>query len=211
MSMPRVAWLSDRSVLVQDVKPRDFPTVERRLAESIPGVEVRRGLDTVVASLPLPTPWLFSEVQEAVSDLCPNSSENYVSTSGREVVIPVIYDGEDLSEAAAALGLSTRELAEKHRDTAWTVSMIGFAPGFPYLSPLSATPAFDLPRRATPRSSVPAGSVGIAAGMSCVYPSRMPGGWWLIGSSPVQLFDANADSPALLHAGDVVLFEEQST
>lgn len=209
MSTLKAAWMSDRSVLVQDIEPSHFSATERRLTESIPGVEVRRGLNTIVASLPWPTPQLLADVEQVLSDLGAISAQGIAKTKSREVVLPVVYDGSDLNEAAEVLGLSPRELAERHRDTAWVVSMIGFAPGFPYLTPLTSTAAFDIPRRATPRSSVPAGSVGIAAGMSCIYPSRMPGGWWLIGSSPVSLFDSDSESPALLRAGDIVIFKEE--
>jgi inhibitor of KinA len=87
--------------------------------------------------------------------------------------------------------------------------MIGFAPGFPYIGPLPEQ--LVLPRRATPRAAVPAGSVAIAAGLTGIYPSRLPGGWHLIGRMPLRLFDPAASPPSTLAPGDGVRFEPQPT
>ena len=121
--------------------------------------------------------------------------------------IDVCYGGEagpDLEMVAASLGLSPAEVIKLHTDAIQRVQMIGFAPGYPYLSGLPA--ALHLPRRANPRSAVPAGSVAIAAGMTGIYPSRLPGGWHLIGQTATRLFDPYADPPTLLQAGDRVQF-----
>jgi inhibitor of KinA len=123
---------------------------------------------------------------------------------GRVVTIPVGYDGPDLEEASHALGLSMDDLIRQHTAQPWRVLMIGFAPGFPYIGPLP--PALSLPRRATPRPAVPAGSVAIAAGFTGIYPARLPGGWHLIGQTDVVLFDPQRTPPALLSAGDRVQF-----
>jgi KipI family sensor histidine kinase inhibitor len=127
--------------------------------------------------------------------------------STRTVDIPVVYGGEagpDLKSAAAELGLTPAELAERHASGEYTVAMIGFAPGFPYL--LGLDPALALPRLATPRSSVPAGSVGIGGTQTGIYPRESPGGWRLIGRTPLALFDPARDQPALLAPGDRVRF-----
>ncbi|MCS7054860.1 MAG: 5-oxoprolinase subunit PxpB [Thermoflexales bacterium] len=127
--------------------------------------------------------------------------------AGRQVVVPVRYggeDGPDLEDAARQLGLTPDELIAQHTAQPWRVLMIGFAPGFPYIGPLPAS--LHLPRRATPRAAVPAGSVAIAAGMTGIYPARLPGGWHLIGRTPLALFDPMRDSPALLRPGDHVQF-----
>jgi len=126
------------------------------------------------------------------------------SPEGRVITIPVRYDGPDLEEAARSLGLSADELVRRHTAQPWRVLMIGFAPGFPYIGPLP--PALSLPRRATPRPAVPAGSVAIAAGFTGIYPARLPGGWHLIGQTDVVLFDPQRIPPALLSAGDRVQF-----
>lgn len=129
------------------------------------------------------------------------------AASSRTVDIPVVYGGEagpDLESAAAELGLTPAELAERHASGEYTVAMIGFAPGFPYL--LGLDPALTLPRLATPRTSVPAGSVGIGGTQTGIYPRESPGGWRLIGRTPLVLFDPSRDEPALLAPGDRVRF-----
>lgn len=127
--------------------------------------------------------------------------------SPRIVEIPVRYGGafgEDLDAAAAGLGLTPDTLAARHRAPLYTVAMIGFAPGFPYLSGLD--PALALPRLATPRTRVPAGSVGIGGAQTGIYPRERPGGWRLIGRTPLALFDPRRASPSLLAPGDRVRF-----
>lgn len=122
----------------------------------------------------------------------------------RSVVIPVVYDGEDLAEVAALTGLSEVEVAGRHSSARYTVAFCGFAPGFAYLS--GGDPALNVPRRPEPRSHVRAGSVGLAGAMTAVYPSDGPGGWQLIGRTSLQLFDPRRPQPALLRAGDTVRF-----
>jgi inhibitor of KinA len=114
------------------------------------------------------------------------------------------YQGPDLADAARLLGLSIEELIRQHTAQPWRVLMIGFAPGFPYIGPLPAT--LTLPRRATPRPAVPAGSVALAAGFTGIYPACLPGGWHLIGQTNVVLFDPHRTPPALLQPGDRVQF-----
>ena len=127
--------------------------------------------------------------------------------TSRCIEIPVVYGGafgEDLDTAAAELGLSSVVLAERHAAATYTVAMIGFAPGFPYLSGLD--PALALPRLATPRTRVPAGSVAIGGAQTGLYPRESPGGWRLIGRTPLRLFDPTRGSPSLLAPGDRVRF-----
>ncbi|MCL6515460.1 MAG: 5-oxoprolinase subunit PxpB [Alicyclobacillus sp.] len=126
----------------------------------------------------------------------------------REVRIPVCYGGEfgpDLGEVAAHNGLTEDEVIFIHSQGAYVVYMIGFAPGFPYLGGMSERIA--APRRATPRVSIPAGTVGIAGMQTGVYPISTPGGWQLIGRTPIRLFRPEQDPPTLLSAGDIVRFE----
>jgi KipI family sensor histidine kinase inhibitor len=113
-------------------------------------------------------------------------------------------DGPDLDEVAQTLGMSPDEVVTLHCAHVYRVLMLGFAPGFPYLGPLPEP--LHLPRRATPRRAVPPGSVAIAAGMSGIYPARLPGGWHLIGRTEAVMFDPQAEPPALLAAGDGVRF-----
>lgn len=124
------------------------------------------------------------------------------------VVIPVRYggaDGADLGEVAAFAGLSEADVIARHLGREYRVFMIGFLPGFPYMG--TVDPRIAMPRRETPRVSVPAGSVGIAGGQTGIYPVESPGGWRLIGRTTTALFDpANASRPTLLQPGDRVRF-----
>lgn len=125
----------------------------------------------------------------------------------REVSIPVCYGGGagvDLHEVAAHAGMSTDEVVTRHVAALYRVAMLGFAPGFPYL--LGLDPALAVPRRSNPRTSVPAGSVAIGGPQTGIYPQALPGGWQLIGRTPVRLFDLAAASPSLLQPGDHVRF-----
>jgi KipI family sensor histidine kinase inhibitor len=125
--------------------------------------------------------------------------------AGREWVIPVRYDGPDLAAVARDTGLPPDEVVARHAGGRYTVLLLGFVPGFAYLGGLD--PALALPRRASPRRRVPAGSVAIAGEQTAVYPLDTPGGWHLIGSTGLRLFDPGRDPPALLRVGDHVRFE----
>lgn len=120
------------------------------------------------------------------------------------VVIPVVFDGPDLTDVAQQAGLTIDEVVAIHTSTTFTVRFHGFAPGFGYLGDLPTE--LRLPRRAEPRTSVPAGSVAIADRYCGIYPRASPGGWHLIGRTGVQLFDPTRDEPALLSAGRQVRF-----
>lgn len=121
--------------------------------------------------------------------------------------IPVCYGGDcgpDLTEVARHCRLPAEEVVRLHAGGDYQVHAVGFAPGFPYLGGLPDK--LRTPRRATPRTSVPAGSVGIGWAQTGVYPLATPGGWQLIGRTPLKLFDASRQPPALLRVGDRVAF-----
>ncbi len=120
------------------------------------------------------------------------------------VDVPVVYDGEDLAEVSRLTGLDTAEVVRRHTASAWTVAFTGFAPGFGYL--VGGDPALRVPRRASPRTAVPAGAVGLAGAFSGVYPRASPGGWQLLGRTDLVLWDAEHDPPALLRPGVRVRF-----
>lgn len=125
----------------------------------------------------------------------------------RTVEIPVCYGGEfgpDLESVAERNNLSPDEVVEIHCESAYPVYMIGFAPGFPYLGGMSER--ISAPRLDTPREKIPAGSVGIAGRQTGVYPIETPGGWRLIGRTPLRMFNPTRDPPSLLQAGDLVRF-----
>ena len=129
------------------------------------------------------------------------------SSAVRELELPVCYDGEfgpDLAEVAARHNLTCDEVIRLHATPKYFVQAVGFAPGFPYLAGLN--PRLATPRRPTPRTSVAPGSVGIGGSQTGVYPLATPGGWNLIGRTPLRLFDPARTPPALLRAGDRVQF-----
>ncbi|QCR52825.1 allophanate hydrolase [Brachybacterium sp. SGAir0954] len=128
--------------------------------------------------------------------------------AAQEVEIPVVYDGEDLAETAALLGLEVPALVTAHTGTLWTAAFGGFAPGFSYLVPQAEGegPRWQVPRRSSPRTAVPPGSVALAAGYCGVYPRSSPGGWQLVGRADVTLFDPERTPPALLAPGTRVRF-----
>ncbi|WP_304351259.1 urea amidolyase family protein [Comamonas testosteroni] len=120
------------------------------------------------------------------------------------VQIPVRYDGEDLAEVAQILGITAEEVVRRHTGSEWSVAFTGFAPGFAYLS--GGDPVFNVPRRATPRTKVPAGAVALAGSFSAVYPQASPGGWQIIGVTDAAMWDLARDLPALLQPGYRVQF-----
>jgi KipI family sensor histidine kinase inhibitor len=125
----------------------------------------------------------------------------------RLVELPACYDADlapDLADVAARAGLAAEDVIARHLAGEYVVGLVGFLPGFAYLDGLD--PALALPRRATPRTRVPAGSVGLADRMTAVYPSESPGGWHLIARVPLAMFDPAADPPARLARGDRVRF-----
>ncbi|HVY04343.1 MAG TPA: 5-oxoprolinase subunit PxpB [Burkholderiales bacterium] len=129
------------------------------------------------------------------------------SIEGRTVEIPVCYGGafgEDLEPLARTRGLSVDEAIAIHSETTYYVHLLGFVPGFAYLGGLDAR--LSMPRRQTPRPRVPAGSVAIANEQTAVYPLETPGGWQVIGRTPLQLFRPDAMPPSVLNAGDAVRF-----
>jgi KipI family sensor histidine kinase inhibitor len=121
-----------------------------------------------------------------------------------EIEVAVRYDGADLVETAALLGVSPEALVKRHTQARWTVAFTGFAPGFAYLASPDWT--FDVPRLPSPRTRVPAGAVGVAGEFSGAYPRETPGGWRLLGSTDAPLFDAASTDPVLLPPGARVRF-----
>jgi inhibitor of KinA len=148
--------------------------------------------------------WLATKIRSALA------SAGYgrrSSTGSRTVEIPVCYDSEfapDLDQVAEHAKISPIEVVDLHRAAEYRVACIGFVPGFPFLTGLARKLA--TPRRDVPRKQIPSGSVGIGGAQTGIYPLRSPGGWNLIGRTPLKLFDPTRDPPALLRAGDRVRF-----
>lgn len=150
----------------------------------------------------------FDEMREILAPMLePAETAGHEAGTRTVFELPVAYGGEhgpDLEAVASHTGLSPEQIIEIHSSTAYRVFMLGFAPGFPYLGGMD--PAIACPRLKTPRTRVPAGSVGIAESQTGVYPNQSPGGWQLIGRTPVRLFDPTADPPAVILPGSFVRF-----
>lgn len=144
----------------------------------------------------------LARVAEVVQTIPPQPDSQRGTTDVLD--IPVTYDGADLDDVAAAIGCTPAEVVTRHTHERWTVAFCGFAPGFGYL--VGSTYPWDVPRRATPRTRVPAGAVGLAGEFSGVYPRPSPGGWQLIGHTDRAIFDLDRDPPALLRPGTTVRF-----
>lgn len=133
--------------------------------------------------------------------------QSLAQSERREVVIPVYYApevGPDLEEVAEQCGLSIAEVIKLHSETSYRAFAIGFSPGFAFLG--NTPEALRMPRKTTPRLKVPLGSVAIAEQQTAVYPSATPGGWQILGRTPVQLVDWQSDNLALIEVGDTVRF-----
>lgn len=149
----------------------------------------------------------YAEMAAQLLDACERTTQRTGEAAAlpRTHKIPVHYDGMDLDAIAAATGLSVGEVIARHAARAYTVDLLGFVPGFAYLSELD--PSLQLPRRPEPRPRVRAGSVAIAAAQTAVYPLDTPGGWHIIGRTETIMFDPAREPAALLRAGDTVRFE----
>lgn len=208
---PTIAALGDAALLVTVGDDVSRATVARvhAAAESIRGGALD-GVEEIVpayASLGVyfdPARTSHASLERAIAPLIASVGESSALVSSRTIEIPTRYDGDDLAEVAAATGLGIAEVIERHAARAYTVYALGFAPGFAYLGELD--PALVLPRRASPRMRVAAGSVAIAGAQTAVYPLATPGGWHLIGRTELVMFDVRRDPPALLAAGDTVRF-----
>jgi len=152
--------------------------------------------------------WLTERVREVLAAGADRGRRvRSTKSNARLVEIPVCYDPEfalDLDHVASQAKLTPTKVVDLHSRAEYRVSCIGFVPGFPFLAGLPKELA--TPRRATPRKEIPAGSVAIGGAQTGIYPLRSPGGWNLIGRTPLQLFDPEKTPPAFLHAGDRVRF-----
>lgn len=199
--MVRILTASDRALLVEAADLDEAMRLNlawegvRGIVERIPGAR------TVLVR--------FDPLQVSAADLAAVLSAAELAPgpppfAGR-VTVPVHYDGEDLDEAASLLGVSAEELVNRHVAADWRVAFSGFAPGFGYV--VSSDPLFDVPRRSSPRTRVPAGSVALAGEFTGVYPRESPGGWQLIGRTDAVMWNIDRDPPALLSPGTSVRFE----
>ena len=193
--------MGPRAVLIEalDADPADWAAGVRTLA--LPGVtEIVPAAETVLIACSSATE--LAIVRERLGAVRPLDAAGSVSTAAVE--IPVRYEGDDLDAVAEATGLAVDEVIALHSAPDYVVAFCGFAPGFGYLRGLDA--CLQLPRRPTPRTRVPAGSVAIAAEYTAVYPRPSPGGWHLLGTTDRTMFDPDRSPPALLQPGAHVRF-----
>jgi len=199
----RILPFGDRAVLVEAGSLDDVLALHARLAATTPDgvIDLVPAARTVLVhvdprrlSLAAARAWIARAGDGPAPGRAP----------GPAVELPIVYDGPDLVELATLLGIPSADLADRHAACEWTVAFTGFAPGFGYL--VSADWPYDVPRLAAPRTRVPAGAVGLAAGFTGAYPRETPGGWQLIGTTPAPLFDPHRAHPALLAPGARVRF-----
>ena len=184
----------------------------RRLrAETAPGIRdvVPTFRSVAVYFDPLQTDYeaLIRRLEGAVASLETPAEQSAGELVVEPIRVPVCYGGRfgpDLAEVAAFGGVTESEAADLHANAVYRVFMIGFRPGFAYMGTVDARIA--APRRSNPRTRVPAGSVAIAGPQTGIYPSESPGGWQLIGRTPVRLFDLSQPEPSAFAAGDLVQF-----
>ena len=163
----------------------------------------------LVRSSGLPGDSGFDKVSQYLREL--RVSSEVIEMANEKVVIPVCYGGTfgpDLEEVAQLTGLSKQDVVTLHTESLYQVYMIGFVPGFGYLGGMDSR--LVAPRKASPRAIVAAGSVGIAGGQTGIYPLETPGGWQIIGRTPLKMFDATRKNPSLLKAGHTVVFRSIS-
>lgn len=177
--------------------------VDALRATALPGV-----LDIVPAArtvlVKLDDPRLQGVTRQRLRRMRVTAAADAAPGRGADVVIDVVYDGPDLGDVAEATGLTPAQVIDAHTSSPWRVGFSGFAPGFAYL--VDGDARLRVPRRAEPRTSVPAGSVALAGEFSAVYPRQSPGGWQLIGRTDAVLWDIDRPSPALLTQGMWVQF-----
>jgi KipI family sensor histidine kinase inhibitor len=202
----RIKDYGDRALLLECHSSAQVLAWSAAIREAeLPGV-----LDVVPASrtvlLTLDGPGGQSLLRGRLNDLRVNSASTPGSPpDGRvDVVIDVVYDGADLNDVAHYTGLTPAQVVDAHTALPWQVAFGGFAPGFAYL--VGGDPRLTVPRRADPRSAVPAGSVGLAGEFSGIYPRQSPGGWQLIGRTDAVMWDIDRADPALLTPGAWVRF-----
>jgi KipI family sensor histidine kinase inhibitor len=212
MTAPRVVPLGDSAITIALGTERSSTLLSQvhAAARQVRNAAIHGVADVVPAYLALtvfydPLHATFGEISESVTAILANGEHPGEGDPPRHHVIPVRYDGMDLESVAEQTSLSLDQVIEAHLGRTYTVDLLGFVPGWAYLSELDAR--LRIPRRAQPRPRVPAGSVAIAANQTGIYPLDTPGGWHIIGRTDAVMFDARRNHPALLHAGDTVQFE----
>lgn len=213
MQRARCYLLGETAVVLELEPPVTLAAQKRvwrlaqRLAEMPNVVDAIPGMNNITVTLRQPE----TQALDAIERLQRWWEESEaLEPASRQIDIPVIYGGDsgpDLPEVARLSGLTEKQVVELHASVNYVVWFLGFQPGFPYLGGLPEP--LHMPRRAEPRLKVPAGSLGIGGAQTGIYPLATPGGWQLIGRTPLALFSPNRDDPILLRPGDTVRFVPQ--
>lgn len=216
---PRVVDAGDAAVMLELADGLDLAANVRaqRVADALRAARIEGVTDVVgaittvtvhfAASTAAGARHLRASLRARLTDALGAAEAGAAADARPAVEIPVCYEAAfapDLAEVAAASGLTPDEVVRRHAASAHRVLMMGFAPGFAYLGGLD--PRLAVPRRATPRPRVDAGAVGIAGGQTAVYPFVTPGGWNIIGRTPLAMFDAGREPPSVLGPGERVVF-----
>ncbi|MGC0366066.1 KipI family sensor histidine kinase inhibitor [Rhodococcus sp. 27YEA15] len=210
MSNATILSAGERALLIEVSSPADVFDLTDALARRTPaGVEdflpaARTVLVTCTATADL------AEVRRALLELARHRNRTTTPPDDAlTVTIPVHYDGPDLDDVARILGMTRAETISLHTGNRWRCAFIGFAPGFAYLTPDDRP--MDVPRRRQSRTAVPAGSVAVAGGYSAVYPRASPGGWHVVGTTDLSMWDLDAEPPATVQPGTAVRFVDATT
>ena len=211
--IPRLVPTSDAALLaILAAEPSESATAavlalrEALAAAPPPGLIDLRPAYTSLLVVFDPRATTHGEIERSVTPLLPPPGLA-LEPARRTVEVPVCYEGEcapDLADVARTADLATEEAVALHAGAAYRVAFLGFSPGFAYL--LGLPPRLATPRLPAPRFRVPAGSVGIAGGQTGLYPRATPGGWRLVGRTPLSLFDPRRESASLLLPGDAIRF-----
>lgn len=211
--IPILSWSSERTLRIAlgDAIGDEAHARVRSGLEALKRARIRGVIDVTPAYTTLlvecdPLVPDFAAIASAVGSALKHAAA-VAASPAREVIIPVCYDAEyapDLADVAALHAITPERVIALHSDASYTVQFVGFSPGFGYLAGLPGE--LETPRLDRPRPRVPPGSVGIAGLQTGVYPRATPGGWRLIGRTPLRMFDAERDEPSTLTIGDRVRF-----
>ncbi len=210
---PRVVPFGEGALLVELAERFDETTVARAraLADAWEGAHLGLAVPAYASVLLTFDPETVgpAQAEHDAARLASAGPSHEQAAPGREmghrvIEVPTRYDGADIADVAARSGVSVDELVALHAGRTYTAFFLGFLPGFAYCGRLD--PRIVAPRLDRPRERVPAGAVAVADGQTAVYPSASPGGWRLIGSTDLVMFDPRAGDPARIHAGDRVRF-----
>ena len=214
---PRISAYGDHALQIQykadgfsDSISDSVHALAAQLRADMNWIDIMTGYDSLVVTFDSAALSFASAKRKVEDTLIRNSPAKTLKTKGRLIDIPVHYGGEhgpDMATICNSSGLSEKAVIKKHSEQTYRVCMMGFLPGFAFLS--EAPKALHHPRHACPRKTVPAGSIGIANWQTGIYGLESPGGWQIIGRTDLVMFDKTRDTPSLIEAGDRIRFLPQ--